>query len=138
MQRMLGAAVVLLASALTAGAALAQGDPYVEAGERLYHQHCGSCHGMGGTGNGPVAALLDPKPADLTRIAARRDGVFPEAEMLEIIDGRDPIQAHGSREMPVWGKRFSEGPPPGPAPSSMARGQVMLLLHYLKTIQQTP
>lgn len=138
MRRMLGAAAVLLGGLLVAGGAAAEEDPYVQAGERLYHQHCGSCHGMEGKGDGPVAMMLDPKPADLTRIAARRDGVFPEPAILRVIDGRDPIEAHGTREMPVWGKRFSEGPPPGPGTGTMARGQVLLLLQYLKSIQQTP
>lgn len=135
----LGAVAALaLGLGLVAGTAAAEDDPYAKAGENLYHQHCGACHGITAQGDGPVAPLLDPRPPDLTRIAARRDGTFPESAILRIIDGRDPVVAHGTREMPVWGQRFAEGPPPGPGARSLARGQVMLLVHYLKSIQHTP
>lgn len=136
MRGMLGVVAALLASALVAGAAFAEDDPYAAAGEDLYHQHCGACHGMTGEGNGPVSTMLDPKPADLTKIAEQNGGVFPEAKILRVIDGRDPVVAHGTRDMPIWGRRFSQGPPPGPGTGAMARGQVLLLLQYLKSIQQ--
>lgn len=35
-------------------------------GARLYQQHCMECHGAVGYGDGPTAADLNPKPADLT------------------------------------------------------------------------
>lgn len=34
-------------------------------GEDIYRQHCQSCHGVGGTGDGPAATALAPRPADL-------------------------------------------------------------------------
>jgi copper transport protein len=34
-------------------------------GRQVYRQHCQSCHGMNGRGDGPAAAGLDPPPADL-------------------------------------------------------------------------
>jgi copper transport protein len=37
----------------------------VETGQRLYAQRCASCHGPSGRGNGPLAAVLRPLPADL-------------------------------------------------------------------------
>jgi hypothetical protein len=40
---------------------------------------------------------------DLTGIAARRGGQFPEERIRQIIDGRTGLAAHGAREMPVWG-----------------------------------
>ena len=46
-----------------------------------------SCHGISGRGDGPVAASLATKPADLTQVAARRDGVWPMLEVMSIIDG---------------------------------------------------
>ena len=47
-----------------------------EQGKGLFAQHCASCHGAAGKGDGPVAAALNPKPADLTNkatIGARTD-----------------------------------------------------------------
>lgn len=38
----------------------------VVAGLALYHQHCAVCHGESGYGDGPAAATLRPRPADLT------------------------------------------------------------------------
>jgi putative copper export protein/mono/diheme cytochrome c family protein/peroxiredoxin len=35
-------------------------------GLQLYSEHCASCHGEGGYGDGPAAAALRPRPADLT------------------------------------------------------------------------
>jgi putative copper resistance protein D len=44
--------------------------PYAAAaivnGQALYRTHCAVCHGTGGHGDGPAAAGLRPRPADLT------------------------------------------------------------------------
>src|SRR5262249_30879766 len=44
--------------------------PYVTSsianGAGLYREHCAACHGSAGYGDGPAAAGLHPKPADLT------------------------------------------------------------------------
>jgi len=40
--------------------------PSVEHGARLYAENCALCHGAGGQGNGPAAAALTVRPADLT------------------------------------------------------------------------
>jgi putative copper resistance protein D len=39
-------------------------------GLRLYEEHCVVCHGIGGYGDGPAAAALMPRPADLTALHA--------------------------------------------------------------------
>ncbi len=77
-------------------------------GRRFYERYCSACHGMDGKGQGPVALDLRTEPADLTQIAKRRGGEFPVAEIAAYIDGRADVRAHGSRDMPVWGERFSE------------------------------
>ncbi len=38
----------------------------VKRGEALFQTNCAACHGQGGRGDGPAAAGLNPKPADLT------------------------------------------------------------------------
>jgi copper resistance protein D len=35
-------------------------------GRRLYEEHCVVCHGIAGYGDGPAAAALNPRPANLT------------------------------------------------------------------------
>ena len=57
------------------------------AGKILYMQHCVTCHGVDGKGDGPAAARLSATPADLTEIAARRDGIWPTLEIMEILSG---------------------------------------------------
>jgi mono/diheme cytochrome c family protein len=108
----------------------------LESGRATFARYCAACHGPGGEGNGPAAEALAQQPADLTRIAARRGGTFPEVALLRIIDGRDPIVAHGTREMPVWGRYFGEGHGKGPPAEAAARGDALLLVRYLESIQE--
>jgi mono/diheme cytochrome c family protein len=104
------------------------GEPYFEA-------YCASCHGLSGAGDGPAAAGLNPPPADLTRIAARRGGAFPDSEIANFIDGRFDVPERGAREMPLWGRRLSEGVPEAGVGESLARGKIAVLVEYLKSIQ---
>ena len=73
---------------------------------QLYQRFCASCHGTGGFGDGPVAPSLKVMVPDLTRLAKRRGGEFPDDLVLRIIDGRAIQVPHGTREMPVWGYEF--------------------------------
>jgi mono/diheme cytochrome c family protein len=45
----------------------------IEAGEETYNTLCVTCHGEEGKGDGPGAAELDPKPADLSDSAMMSD-----------------------------------------------------------------
>ncbi|MHA6324364.1 c-type cytochrome [Roseivivax sp. CAU 1753] len=76
-------------------------------GRALYVENCAVCHGMDAGGNGQMAASLTKKPPDLTRIADRRDGVWPMLEVMSIIDGYSSgIQPREG--MPVFGKFLDE------------------------------
>ncbi len=122
------------AAAFAATAAFAE-DPHVTQGRELYVEYCGACHGTAADGAGPAAAAMDPRPADLRRIAARRGGVFPAASVTDKIDGRDPIKAHGSRDMPVWGKVFRDDAEIEQGTETAVRGRILVLVEYLKSIQ---
>lgn len=93
-------------AALALGLATPAAAQDVAAGARLFAESCAVCHGAGLRGDGPMAELLVVPPPDLTRIAARYDGVFPRAGIAWKIDGRDPILGHGG-DMPIYGFRFS-------------------------------
>lgn len=135
MRSTLRALSILVAVGLPA-AALAQDEEVAGAtGKDLFLRYCASCHGADARGDGPVAPTLKDKPADLTQIAAARKGVFPTAEIVRIIDGREVAVAHGTREMPVWGKRFGEAVPPGPNAEAVRRGTAQLIADYLASIQ---
>jgi mono/diheme cytochrome c family protein len=107
----------------------------VTQGRELYVEYCASCHGAKADGVGPAAEAMDPRPADLRRIAARRGGVFPAAAITDKIDGRDPIKAHGSKDMPVWGKVFRNDAELEHGTETAVRGRILVLVEYLTSIQ---
>lgn len=92
----------LLAAALAI--ACGQPDEPPPSGRQLYRTYCASCHGVDGRGDGPMAPALRAEPTDLTLLEAR--GAFHESRIMAVIDGRRQVDAHGSREMPVWGGVF--------------------------------
>jgi mono/diheme cytochrome c family protein len=104
-------------------------------GSEYFVRWCASCHGEDARGTGPAAGALKVRPADLTRIAARRGGEFPAGEIARKIDGRFEIAAHGTREMPIWGQRFGETVPEPGVSESIVRGRILVLVEYLKSIQ---
>jgi mono/diheme cytochrome c family protein len=126
-----------LALATAVAGAEGEADPVLaDMGASEYATYCAACHGLDARGDGPVAKALEKPPADLTRIAARRGGVFPSGEVARIIDGRFDVTAHGPREMPVWGERFTEGIPEPGLGDEVARGRVVTLVAYLQSIQR--
>jgi mono/diheme cytochrome c family protein len=76
-------------------------------GKEMYVNYCASCHGVGGTGNGPAAVALKVPPTDLTTLSRRNQGKFPAAHVAQAIKGDASMPAHGSKDMPVWGPVFS-------------------------------
>jgi mono/diheme cytochrome c family protein len=144
-QRISGVALVVLALAcVNPDVSPAEGDAegdydrvLAEMGAEVYVRRCASCHGVSGTGDGPVTVSLKVPPSDLTRIAERRGGEFPAGEIARFIDGRFDVPAHGSREMPVWGKRFGEWIPEASVSEEIARGKIATLLEYLESIQRS-
>jgi mono/diheme cytochrome c family protein len=108
----------------------------VRVGHQYFVQYCSACHGVEGRGDGPAASALQPPPADLTRIAQRRGGHFPVAEIRAYIDGRIGVPAHGRRDMPVWGEHFEEMVGGGSLGEAVARSRMQLLVEYLQAIQQ--
>lgn len=107
-------------------------------GRDLFEQHCELCHGAEGKGDGPLADELRVAPPNLTEIALRRGGTFPEVEVREIIDGRRRVRAHGRSEMPIWGRVFGGPAVPDVAKAAAAREKLDQLVAYLRAIQVTP
>ncbi len=109
-------------------------------GRVTFRTYCASCHGSDARGEGNLAQYLSVAPADLTRIAERRDGEFPREEIAEIIDGRRVTKGHGTREMPVWGDVFQSplsDTEAGPTeePEERAARKVRELVLFLESIQ---
>jgi len=75
-------------------------------GEQMFKQYCAVCHGPAGKGDGPVAIALKVPPPDLTALAQRHDGKFPDDYVSNVLKNGVKAPAHGSGEMPVWGPLF--------------------------------
>jgi mono/diheme cytochrome c family protein len=105
-----------------------------DAGEIFYIQHCSSCHGQEGHGNGPVSRYLNVKVTDLTLIKKNNNGIYPLDKVMWAIDGRGDVRAHGDREMPIWGEIFiiEEQRSPQRARESKAK----LIAEYIGKLQQ--
>ena len=104
-------------------------------GQHYFVRYCSACHGMEGRGDGPAAVALRTPPADLTRIAQRRGGHFPVAEITAYIDGRTSVPAHGHREMPVWGERFGEIVGRDALGEAVVQSHLRFLIAYLQAMQ---
>lgn len=110
----------------------------IDAGKREFQRSCATCHGMDAKGNGPAAASLNVKPADLTQLSKKHGGVFLFWRVYEKINGKDeaPIREHGTREMPIWGERFRIESLRGEDQQMGVRGRLLSLVYYLESIQE--
>jgi mono/diheme cytochrome c family protein len=101
-------------------------------GKEMFTTYCAVCHGTDGKGGGPAASALKVPPTDLTMLSKNNGGKFPSLKVTAAIRGEADLPAHGSKDMPVWGKLFW----------SMSRGhegevqqRVANLTHYIETLQ---
>jgi mono/diheme cytochrome c family protein len=119
----------------------------LDVGKLEYQASCAACHAADGKGNGPVAAALITKPADLTTLSKKNNGVFPFGRIYDTIDGRSEFKSHGTREMPIWGFRFSPTPVPGFSPGGpfldplfdreqVIKSRILAIIDYLYRIQE--
>ncbi|MCC7413548.1 MAG: c-type cytochrome [Gammaproteobacteria bacterium] len=126
------AITVLAARVAPAGTDPAE-DPVARLGQQRYARNCAACHGPGGRGDGTFAKLLTVRPSDLTVLARNNGGAFPFDRVYDVIDGRDIIAAHGSRDMPIWGQRYEDVA--GDGSETVVRGRILELIIYLGSIQ---
>ena len=79
--------------------------------------------------DGPNQSLAKT-PADLTKLAARNNGTFPDIKVRRYIEGLDEVAAHGTRDMPMWGDLFRS------LNRDTAQIRVEALAQYLKSMQK--
>ncbi len=114
-----------------------------EIGRIEYMTACAQCHGVDGQGDGVLADYLTVDVPDLTTIQRDNEGVFPAGVLYEVIEGGAGTGAHGTREMPAWGDRYSAqayaalGWPHEPEErEAFVRGRILALIEYIAEMQQ--
>jgi mono/diheme cytochrome c family protein len=104
--------------------------PSTPSGAELYNEHCAVCHGGDLKGTGPVPFPYRAPP-NLTTLAKRHGGKFPEAYVENVLRNGVVMPEHGPAEMPIWGADF--------AADRLSEGQVALriknLTDYIKARQ---
>lgn len=100
-------------------------------GKEMFNEYCAVCHGQDAKGGGPAATALKKKPTDLTQLTVHNKGKFPDSRVARYIEGDDNVDAHGTRDMPMWGDIFKSMS----GSDEITRMRVSNLTAYIKTLQ---
>lgn len=111
----------------------------IDVGKREYDANCAVCHGEKGKGDGSFVELLKKAPPDLTQLAKGNGGILPMERLYKVIEGAD-MAAHGTRDMPIWGREYSteaakyyvDVPYDSEA---FVRARILALLEYINRLQ---
>lgn len=101
-------------------------------GAEMYKAYCAVCHGKVAKGDGPAAEELKVRPPDLTTLAKRHDGKFPEAYVSNVLRNGAKAPAHGTAEMPVWGPLFATL---SGGDQALVNERITNLTNYIKSLQ---
>jgi mono/diheme cytochrome c family protein len=126
--------------AATMLAACGQSGQAQVSGAQLYANHCASCHGAQGEGDGPVAAVMKIGVPNLRNLSLRNNGEFPADAVRAFVDGRNLPAAHGDRYMPIWGNEFGYGAENGGAAEKAtaeerAAERIDAIVEYVRSLQ---
>jgi len=105
-------------------------------GRVYFLRYCGSCHGVEGKGNGTVSRSLTVKPADLTQLKKKNNGVFPLDKVMATINGKTRVEAHGESKMPVWGEIFEKEAGVQNDAAGASSAKIKALAEYIEKIQR--
>jgi mono/diheme cytochrome c family protein len=128
--------LTLAATWLVGGSARAEQGPLPEhRGYGEFQQYCASCHGVNADGKGPLAPVLNVPPADLRLLSVKYGKPLPRPKLVAFIDGRERVRGHGSREMPVWGKKLHAHAKGDPARQGQVRSTILVIIDYIEALQ---
>ena len=139
--RLIPATATALVLGLASGTALQAQSMAADLGEFEYMNSCAACHGVDADGKGALADLLKVAPPDLTMLQQNNGGVFPVAAAYDMIEGASMVGAHGTREMPAWGQRYTERVMEDadfaqPDAERYPTARILALIEYLANIQK--
>ncbi|HEY1471233.1 MAG TPA: c-type cytochrome [Candidatus Acidoferrum sp.] len=109
-----------------------QSSENVPSGEKLYKQNCAVCHGNDLKGNGPAPPPFKDVPPDLTTLARRNGGKFPEKYFADVLRNGVTLPAHGTPEMPTWGADFRTR---DQLNTAQVEQRITNLTNYIKSLQ---
>jgi len=96
------------------------------AGKALFEANCASCHGVGGKGDGPVGAALNPPPRDFTvgafKFDANGDGAPGEDGDLVLVIQKGAMAYGGSALMAPW--------------PTLTEAQIADIIAYIRTFKK--
>ncbi|AWD23087.1 c-type cytochrome [Fuscovulum blasticum] len=127
--------MILAMAALWLAACVPQEKP---TGAEDFAAFCSSCHGAGGKGDGPMAADLEHKPADLTGLSRRNGGTFPKLRVMAKIWGYTGGK-NGAAIMPNFGPLLDSPLVPydsGDGIQSPTPERLVQLAEYVETLQK--
>lgn len=130
--RVIGVLLALVTVAARGASALSE---EIAQGRTYFMRYCASCHGAEADGRGFVARALSYPPPDLRHLGEGNDTSLLADRLVEVIDGRKIVVAHGEREMPVWGERFDDIKAEGAAREKVVRERINAIVAYLLSIQ---
>jgi len=122
-------AALLLALAPGAEAEDSLGEAQAAAGRAWYDKYCTQCHGPGGAPGSAVYPDTNEK-VDLRRYVARHGGRFPAGEWIAVVEQTEARAPHAE----VW-REILEAQPQTMARRPVARGVVVLIAEYIKSVQ---
>ena len=119
------------------GTVVAQQEDIVAVGHQEFRHACAVCHGLGGQGESVMTTLnlLTVRPTDLTQLSKKHQGAFPFWQVYRIIDGREEVKGHGTRDMPIWGQVFRQPHESKRIEETAVIGRILALVYYLQSIQ---
>jgi mono/diheme cytochrome c family protein len=100
-------------------------------GAAMFRDYCAVCHGKDAKGDGPAAPALKQTPADLTTLAKRHGGKFPDSYVANVLRNGVKAPAHGDAEMPVWGPLFTSMD----SDPAIMYVRISSLVSYIKSLQ---
>lgn len=112
---------------------IVQSDP--SSGKKMYTDYCAACHGLDGKGRGPAAAALKTPPANLALLAKNNGGKYPAEHVAAILSFGVEKNAHGNKEMPVWGPLFESLDWSSGTKEVEAKQRINRLNSYLESLQ---
>ncbi|MBE2257677.1 MAG: cytochrome c [Candidatus Accumulibacter sp.] len=109
-------------------------------GKNEYQSNCILCHGADLKGGGAYLEFLKATPPDLTQLSKKNGGVFPFERVYGVIDGRQEVKPHGTRDMPIWGKDYQVKAAEyyfdiNYDANAYVRGRIFALIDYLNRMQ---